>query len=122
MQAVCGSLGRQIRAHEQIVRLCLARGPLTGQDNFRLPLFSRNRPGYEGMVTSRKPGVSDDLTNELAVRCPRCQQTYRLGYSDTEWHRVKDWLQLAAKAIRKDHDLRHEAAIIPLGWRGVRRR
>src|SRR5712671_6991046 len=96
--------------------------PLAGQDNFRLPLFSRNRPGYEGMVTSRKPGVSDDLTNELAVRCPRCQQTYRLGYSDTEWHRVKDWLQLAAKAIRKDHDLRHEAAIIPLEWRGIRRR
>ncbi len=39
--------------------------------------------------------------------------------SDGEWHRVKDWLKLAETAIRKDHDLRHEAATIPLEWRGI---
>ena len=69
-----------------------------------------------------KPVVSDDLTNEQTAKCPRCEQTYRLGYSDTEWHRVKDWLKLAVAAIRKDHDLRHEAATISLEWRAMRRR
>jgi len=73
-------------------------------------------------ILDGKPVVSDDLTNEQTVKCPRCGLAYRLGYSDTEWHRVKDWLNLAAKAIRKDHDLRHEAATIPLEWRGIRRR
>lgn len=73
-------------------------------------------------ITDGKPVVSDDLTNEQTLKCPRCEQSYRLGYSDTEWHRVKDWLQLAAKAIRKDHDLRHEAATISLEWHGIRRR
>src|SRR6267378_704785 len=66
-------------------------------------------------IQNGNPALSDDLKNEQIVKCPRCERTYRLGYSDTEWHRVKDWLQLAAKAIRKEHDLRHEAATIPLG-------
>ncbi len=35
---------------------------------------------------------------------------------------VKDWLKLAETAIRKDHDLRHKVATIPLEWRGIRRR
>ena len=69
-----------------------------------------------------KPVISDTLTNEQTVQCPRCEQSYWLRYSDSEWHRVKDWLKLAESAIRKDHDLRHEAATIPLEWRGIRRR
>ena len=73
-------------------------------------------------IIDGKPVVSDTLTNEQTVRCSRCGQTYRLGYSDTEWHRVKDWLKLAVAAIRKDHDLRHEVATIPLEWRGIRKR
>jgi len=73
-------------------------------------------------IIDGKPLVSDDLTNEQTVQCPRCEQTYRLSYSDNEWHRVKDWLKLAETAIRKDHDQRHEAATIPLEWRGIRRR
>jgi hypothetical protein len=74
-------------------------------------------------IIDGKPVVADDFTNEVqAIQCPRCEQTYRLGYSDTEWHRVKDWLKLAGAAIRKDHDQRHEAATIPLEWRGIRRR
>ena len=72
-------------------------------------------------IIDGKPAVSDTLTNGLTVRCPRCEQAYWLGYSEGEWHRVKDWLKLAETAIRKDHDLRHEAATIPLG-RGIRRR
>jgi hypothetical protein len=30
-------------------------------------------------IIDGKPAVSDDLTNELAEKCPRCGQTYRLG-------------------------------------------
>jgi len=41
-------------------------------------------------IIEGKPAVADDLNNEVQViQCPRCEQTYRLGYSDTEWHRVK---------------------------------
>jgi hypothetical protein len=74
------------------------------------------------MMVDGKPAVSDDLKNELAVKCSRREQTYRLGYSDNEWHRVNDWLRLAETAIRKEHDSRHEAAMIPLDWRGIWRR
>lgn len=74
-------------------------------------------------VIDGKPAVSDTPTNEQTVKCPRCGQTYQFGYSDAEWHRVKDWLKLAESAIRKDHVIgRHEAATIPLEWRGIRRR
>jgi hypothetical protein len=73
-------------------------------------------------IVSGKPVVSDDLKNELTVKCTRCEQIYRLGYSDNEWHRVKDWLKLAEVAIQKDHGLRHEAETIPLEGRGIRRR
>ncbi len=74
-------------------------------------------------IIEGKPVVADDLTNEVQViQCPRCEQTYRLGYSDTEWHRVKDWLRIAQTAIRTDHGLRHERATIPIEWLGVRRR
>jgi hypothetical protein len=73
-------------------------------------------------IINSKPVVPDTLTNEQNVRYPCCEETYRLGYSGGEWHRVKDWLKLAVVAIRKDHDLRHLAATIPLEWRGIRRR
>jgi hypothetical protein len=32
--------------------------------------------------------VADALSNEHFINCPRCSQTYRLGYDDAEWHRV----------------------------------
>ncbi len=44
-------------------------------------------------ILEGEPVVSDALTNEQTVQCPRCEQTYRLGYSDTEWHRGKDWAE-----------------------------
>jgi hypothetical protein len=72
-------------------------------------------------IIDEKPAVSDALTNEQEVKCPRCEQTYRLGYSDDEWHRLKDWLKLADTAIRRDHDARHEAVTIPLTWNGTKR-
>jgi len=73
-------------------------------------------------IINGRPAVSDALKNELTVKCPRCNRTYRLGYSDNEWNKVKDWLKLAETAIRKDHDSHHEAPTVPLDWRGIRRR
>ena len=73
-------------------------------------------------IIDGKPAISDSLTNEQTVECSRCGQKYRYAYSDNEWHRVKDWLKLAQMAMREDHDLRHEAATLPLEWRGIRRR
>ena len=69
-----------------------------------------------------KPAVADILTNEQSVKCPLCEQTYRLGYSDNEWNKVKDWLKHAERAIRDDHNLKHEVLTIPLVWRVTRRR
>jgi hypothetical protein len=58
--------------------------------------------------------VPDDFTNAQTVTCPRCSQTYRLGYSDSQWNKVKDWLWIAETALRRDHAARHEASSIPL--------
>jgi hypothetical protein len=71
-------------------------------------------------IIKGKPVASDTLTNEQTGKCPHCEQTYRLGHSDGEWHRVKDWLKLAESAIRMQHGLKHKAATIPLEWRGIR--
>lgn len=64
----------------------------------------------------------DDLGNAQTVTCPRCDQLYRLGYSDNEWHRLKDRQRIAETALRRDHAARHKAATIALEWRGIRRR
>jgi hypothetical protein len=68
------------------------------------------------------PAVTDALPNEQTVKCPRCSLEYRLGYSDSEWNKVKDWLKLAETALRRDHEARHQAATVALEWRGIRRR
>ena len=71
-------------------------------------------------IVDGKPTISDTHTNALTVQCPRCAQTYRLGYSNDEWHRLRTWQELAGKALRKGHDLRHETATISLEWSGIR--
>ena len=71
-------------------------------------------------IVGGKPAVADILKNERTVECPFCYQSYRLGYSDNEWSRVRDWLKLAETAIRKDHDSRHEVLTLPVEWRGIR--
>jgi hypothetical protein len=63
----------------------------------------------------------NELANAQTIACPQCGQSYRLSYSDSEWHRVKDWLKIADSALRRDHAARHEAAAIPLEWRGIRK-
>ena len=73
-------------------------------------------------IVSGKSEVSDTLTNSQTVKCPLCEQAYRLSYSDDEWNRVKDWLGIAATVIRRDHKARHEVASLTLNWKGLRRR
>ena len=48
-------------------------------------------------IIDGKPAIADSLPNEQTVRCPSCPQTFRLAYSDGEWHRVKDWLAIAER-------------------------
>jgi uncharacterized C2H2 Zn-finger protein len=69
-----------------------------------------------------KPAISDTLTNELVMECPSCDQVFRLAYSDSESNRVKDWLAIAERAIRKDHKRKHQVASLCLKWRSPRRR
>ena len=54
-------------------------------------------------IVDGTPAVSDTLENEQILQCALCDEVYRLGYSDSEWNRVKDWLTIAERAIREDH-------------------
>jgi hypothetical protein len=58
----------------------------------------------------------DALVNQQTVKCPRCEQTYRLGYSDDEWHKLSAWLGKAERAVRESHKKRHDAAALELNW------
>jgi len=73
-------------------------------------------------IVDKKPAVNDTLENEQFVKCPSCDQVYRLGYSDGEWNRVKDWLTIAERAIREDHKRKHQAESLHLAWKPVRRK
>jgi uncharacterized Zn-finger protein len=63
-----------------------------------------------------KPAISDPLSNEQTVKCPRCEQEYRLGYSDDEWHKLSAWLGKAERAVRESHKKRHDADVLELRW------
>ena len=68
-------------------------------------------------IVNTKPVVSDTLMNEQMVKCPKCEQTYRLGYSDGEWHKLSAWLKKADSAMRKSHKQdSHAPDTIPLSW------
>jgi hypothetical protein len=58
----------------------------------------------------------DTLPNQQTIKCPRCEQTYRLGYSDDEWHRLSAWLGNARTAMRESHKTGHDATVLPLNW------
>jgi hypothetical protein len=58
----------------------------------------------------------DALPNHSTVKCPRCEQQYRLASTDDEWNKLHTWLKLAAAAIRATHP-RHEAETLPLVWK-----
>ena len=59
-------------------------------------------------IVNGKPAVSDTLPNKQTMKCSRCEQTCRLGYSDGEWHRLSTWLN-----HRRD---KHGLPTIELEW------
>jgi hypothetical protein len=67
-------------------------------------------------IVDGKPAVNDTLPNQQKVKCPRCGQTYRLGYSDDEWHKLSAWLGKADRAMRQSHKTGHDAATVELRW------
>jgi hypothetical protein len=73
-------------------------------------------------IINGEPVASDSLTNELTVKCPLCEQNFRLGYSDGEWNRVKDWLLIAKQTIRDDHKTKHQVVSLSLEWKAARRK
>jgi hypothetical protein len=73
-------------------------------------------------VSLDKHGVAVGLSNRVAVKCPRCDQSYQLSYSDDEWNRLKDWLRVAERVLREDHKQRHELPSPTLKWNPVRGR
>jgi len=67
-------------------------------------------------IVNGKAVEIDTLPNQQTVRCPRCEQTYRLGYDDSEWHRLSAWLGKAERAARESHKKRHDGDILQLRW------
>jgi len=67
-------------------------------------------------IVNGHPAISDTLPNQQTMRCPRREQTYRLGYSDDEWHRLSAWLGKAERAMRESHKKRHDADVLELRW------
>jgi hypothetical protein len=73
-------------------------------------------------VSLTKTGLPQALPNLLTIACPVCDQTYELGYSDDEWNRVKDWINVARRCLREDHKRKHELPSHTLAWKPVRGR
>ena len=67
-------------------------------------------------IVNGSPAISYMLPNQQTVECPRCEQEYRLGYSDNEWHKLSAWLGKAERAVRESHKKRHDAAVLQLRW------
>jgi hypothetical protein len=67
-------------------------------------------------IVNGNPAIGDKLPNQQDVKCPRCEQPYRLGYSDDEWHKLSAWLGKARTAMRERHRTGHEAATLELRW------
>jgi hypothetical protein len=58
-------------------------------------------------IVDGEPAVNDGLPNHEIVKCPKCAQTYRLGSSDEEWHKLQHWMKLSEPAARASHQ-RHD--------------
>jgi uncharacterized C2H2 Zn-finger protein len=67
-------------------------------------------------IVNGRAVITDMLPNQQTVKCPRCEQTYRLSYSDDEWNKVSTWLAKAQTAMRKSHKKRHDADMLDLRW------
>jgi len=67
-------------------------------------------------IVNGMPAISDTLPNHQTTKCPKCEQTYRLAYTDDEWHKLSAWLGKATRAVRESHKIRHDATALELRW------
>ena len=67
-------------------------------------------------IVNDRAVVIDTLLNQQTVKCPKCEQTYRLGYSDDEWHKLSTWLGKTDRAMRESHKTKHAADVLELRW------
>jgi len=67
-------------------------------------------------IVNGNPAISNTLPNQQTVKCSRCEQTYGLGYSDDEWHKLSAWLGKADRAMRESHKTNHAADVLELRW------
>jgi hypothetical protein len=58
--------------------------------------------------------------NQIALKCPLCYQQFHLRYSNDEWHRVNTMLKLAERALRADHNKRHQQDSVDFDWNPLR--
>jgi hypothetical protein len=54
-------------------------------------------------IVDGEPAVNDGLPNHESEKCPKWAQTYRLGSSDEEWHKLQHWMKLSEAAARASH-------------------
>jgi hypothetical protein len=59
------------------------------------------------------PDQKLDSRHQQFVKCTYCEQRFVLTWDDDEWNSAKDWIRVAAQAIRKSHP-RHTADHLPL--------
>jgi hypothetical protein len=67
-------------------------------------------------IINAKSVIRDTLPNSEVVSCPKCDQTYRLGYSGSELSRIGEWVHRAKSELDMDHHKRHDAPTILLHW------
>jgi len=49
------------------------------------------------------PVMMDTLPNHVEVECPHCAQQFILGHGGGEEFRLTGWIEMAERAIGKDH-------------------
>ena len=65
--------------------------------------FSLNRMVSLTKNVGSKAATNDTLLNAQVVRCPLCEQTYRLEYGEGEGRHLSAWLKKADTAMRASH-------------------
>jgi len=64
-------------------------------------------------VTDDNP-ASMKASKARLIKCPNCEQTYRLTYGESESHHLSAWLVRADAVLRKSHKQTHETGVLEL--------
>lgn len=71
------------------------------------------------MVTLTRANVQLQ-PNQIALKCPLCEEQFHLHYTEDEWNRVNTMIQSARKALREDHKTRHKNDAVEMKWNPLR--